>query len=554
MRLTRDSGRGAAVLVLLLTLATGVLAMTRGYGSSVAAGTGVTSWVMPASVAVRLGDLPPQEPIAVVDLKAARQEYEHAQICLRSDHPVTGVRVALSDLAGPGAVDWKDNVSWRQVGYVNCKPLPADYSEWLKYSAEPGWWPDPLLEVEDFDLEPEVTQPIWVTVYVPAGTAPGSYQGTVRVLSDQGPIAEVPVKLEVWPLDLPNPGRFDTVFSFYYPYNAGPNWQDMMTKIYGEFTPELRRAYFELLGQHRIPADDLYLDLGSPRSVADYKLMMRFGGKRFNLIYAADAAEKIPAMLDSIAPTIEELGREGMVEHAYVYGFDEKPKEMEPVIRQVFGAVKERWPKMHTMAVLNWEPPVDIPVDTWVILYNEHDPQAAARWRAAGKEYWWYHCCGPIDPQMNTFVEKPRINGRLMMWLAAREQVSGWLYWTVNNWEGDRHVVTREGKGPRTDFDPETWQHDNGDGNFIYPGPRGPLSSTRLENLTDGIEDWELFAQLREKARSSGEPDPVSDLTGRLVRSSSDRTADPALLESARREAARMLVELNQQKQPPERQ
>ena len=519
-----------------------------GDAQTAGAATEVKTWVMPPTVAVRLDALAPAEPVGVIDWAAARQEYEHAQICLRSEQAVRGVRVVLDDLKGPQGVVSKRDLSWRQVGYVNCKPIPEDYGEGLWYAAEPGWWPDPLLEVEDFDLEPGVTQPVWITVYVPAGTPAGPYEGVVRVLSDEGQIAEVPIKLEVWPLDLPNPGRFDTVFSFYYPFEGGPKWQDVMTKIHGEFTPQLKRAYFELLGRHRIPADNLYLEEG-PRPVEDYELLLRCGGRRFNLIYAADKVENIQKMLDSIAPTVEELERKGLVQYANVYGFDEHPQSSEPVIRQVFAAVKERWPGMRTMAVLNWEPPVDMPIDTWVILYDHHNPEAAARWRGAGKEYWWYHCCGPVDPHMNTFVEQPRINGRLMMWLAAADEVNGWLYYAVNGWSGDRKIVEREGKGPRTDFDPATWRHSNGDGNFIYPGPKGPLSSTRLENLTDGIEDWELFAQIREKSprpREGESSDIVSDLTARLVRSSKDRTPDPDLLEATRREAARRLIELSQ--------
>jgi len=520
--------------------------IAKGGTATVATEAGLKVWVARPTAAVRLDARPPAEPVKEIDWAAARQESEHAQICLRSDVALSGLRVLFDDLRGPQGTIARENLTWRQVGYVDCRPMPEDYGEWLRYEAEPGWWPDPLLEVEEFDLEPAVTQPVWVTVRVPAGTAAGTYEGKAQVVSDAGQIAALPMKLEVWPIDLPNPGRFDAVFSFYYPFENGPDWQDVMTKIYGEFTPELKKAYFEFLGEHRIPADHLYLERG-PRPLADYEQLLACGGKRFNLIYAADKVERITEMLDRITPTVAGLEQRGLLGHAYVYGFDEHERTSEPVIREVFGAVKQRWPHLRTMAVLNWEPPVDLPIDTWVVIYSRHDPQAAARWRAAGKEYWWYHCCGPIDPHMNTFVEQPRINGRLMMWLAAANEVNGWLYYTVNGWPGERKIVEREGKGPRTDFDPATWRHSNGDGNFIYPGKDGPLSCTRLENLTDGIEDWELFAQLREESRlaSEGGGDGiVSGLTSRLVRSSTDRTPDPELLEATRREAAKRLVEL----------
>jgi hypothetical protein len=41
----------------------------------------------------------------------------------------------------------------------------------------------------------------------------------------------------------------------------------------------------------------------------------------------------------------------------------------------------------------------------------------------------------------------------------------------------------------------------NGDGYLLYPGPNGALwSSMRLENLRDGIEDYEMLALLRDRA------------------------------------------------------
>jgi len=39
----------------------------------------------------------------------------------------------------------------------------------------------------------------------------------------------------------------------------------------------------------------------------------------------------------------------------------------------------------------------------------------------------------------------------------------------------------------------------NGDGNLIYPGPESPLSSIRLENIRDGLEDYEYLRLLGEK-------------------------------------------------------
>ena len=33
----------------------------------------------------------------------------------------------------------------------------------------------------------------------------------------------------------------------------------------------------------------------------------------------------------------------------------------------------------------------------------------------------------------------------------------------------------------------------NGDGYYMYPGPDGPISTSRLESIRDALEDMELF-------------------------------------------------------------
>lgn len=77
---------------------------------------------------------------------------------------------------------------------------------------------------------------------------------------------------------------------------------------------------------------------------------------------------------------------------AYVYGWDEQPVSCEPKIRAMFGAVKKKWPHVATVAVLNWEGglPPDLPVDIWVLQYEEYNATNAAAWIKAGKKQFWY--------------------------------------------------------------------------------------------------------------------------------------------------------------------
>jgi hypothetical protein len=66
-----------------------------------------------------------------------------------------------------------------------------------------------------------------------------------------------------------------------------------------------------------------------------------------------------------------------------------------------------------------------------------------------------------------------------------------------------------------------------------------------LANIADGIEDWELFNKL---GASDALISNADDLITQLVRNVTERTADPALLEKVRRQAAHRIIA--QSKQP----
>ena len=240
-------------------------------------------------------------------------------------------------------------------------------------------------------------------------------------------------------------------------------------------------------------------------------------------------------------------------------------------MRKLFGATKKAFPSLRTSAVLNWSPmPPDLPLDVWILQYQEFKAADAEAWAKAGKKQWQYHCIEPHSLQhLNTFIERRPIQPRLLFWLAALLQAqhgnpTGWLYYAVNLWRpcasdgcGGAHTPAPlrpveftdsgdERAGFRnlaySDFPPANyiWQptYDdifaNGDGQYVYPCPGGPCGTTRLAALRDGLEDWELFSRLK--------PSSAIPLLQRLVRSATDWTEDARLLEDTRREAAALLV------------
>lgn len=179
------------------------------------------------------------------------------------------------------------------------------------------------------------------------------------------------------------------------------------------------------------------------------------------------------------------------------------------------------------------------------------DSARATAWRAAGKQLFLYHCIEPSGGEyLNTFIERPRTQGRLLYWLASLEDIDGWLYYATDLWRpypGKTHSpIRRIGGSARTDFDPSNYIWSprtdifaNGDGQFVYPGAAAdgspvPIGTARLELQRDAVEDISL---IRLALRRHGH-DAVDPLVRRLVRSPTDHTDDPAALESARRAIA----------------
>jgi hypothetical protein len=378
----------------------------------------------------------------------------------------------------------------------------------------------------------------------------------------------------------------------------------------------VRYRWYEFLREHRLPAGNPYLYSG-PRSLSSVQELAASGSKDINLMYllrsisvktprdtaiqqvfllanvAMNGRRYLPlggapkklrynstdilATMDALAPAVAALEASAdasLRKKALVYGFDEWSVEYNVSIRQLFSAVKARWPWLRTAAALNWHNamPLDFPLDVWINSYTDWDwllPEKAVlrdAWLARGKAYWWYWCVGPEQPEfLNTFVERPGIEARLLFWLAALRRVDGMMYYQVNLWAsqcadaaghpGPGQPVTRSSCAPvqringtgQVDFDPATFvsgrRFGNGEGSFVYPDVHGmPMSSLRLEAIRDGIEDWELFRQLRQASNDS----VAESFIGQLVRDGSPggHALDPVRLEAARRGAARALIAL----------
>jgi hypothetical protein len=151
--------------------------------------------------------------------------------------------------------------------------------------------------------------------------------------------------------------------------------------------------------------------------------------------------------------------------------------------------------------------PVADLLDIWVPLTPRYAEDLARiqEGRKLGKQAWWYICVGPRGKDdLNWFVQYPAIRARLLMGAATwKYQPDGFLYYRVAGWGYNDRPIT---SGPMTDWLPRYHPRlPDGDGQIICAGPDGPLSTIRLENIRDGIEDYEYWWVFRDLVTRTGE-------------------------------------------------
>eukprot|EP01046_Picozoa_sp_COSAG06_P005144 COSAG06_NODE_226_length_19747_cov_9.234121_13_plen_703_part_00 len=441
-----------------------------------------------------------------------------------------------------------------------------------------GWYPDPLLDVPASGI-PYVpkgfTQPIVLELCVPYGQAAANYSGSLEVLSaTAGSLFSVRISVEVWDIDIP---RINDTDSFNTVFNFGDS---NMYKWYppGTTAETMWNDWHPFLAHFRIPGDDIYGR--TPRELQEFKVLADNGAKWMALInegisWRPPANGTLPPhyardLIEKLEPVMEGLSDLGLSNKGFVYGFDEMPAEYNQSVFEIYGALKSKWPNLTTVATLDWESfPPDLPLDVWIDEYADYGLSASYRqptskqklrqqWLARDPkhQFWWYWCIGPENPMaLNTFIERPAIQARLLFWLTALHNINGMLYYDVAIWKSQCPAarpckpVGRINNTALTDFNPATFNHGStptggadGDGSFTYPGPGGkPLGSIRLSNIADGIEDWELFNKL---GATDAYISHAADLIVQLVENETVRVENPQLLETVRRQAARRVMAL----------
>jgi hypothetical protein len=234
----------------------------------------------------------------------------------------------------------------------------------------------------------------------------------------------------------------------------------------------------------------------------------------------------------------------------YIYCFDERPANERDVVFETAAKLHQRFPGIKVMTTaydnaFGLDRPDGAALDIWVPLTPKFDVNAAkvAEARKAGRDIWWYTCIGPQHPYANWFVEYPAIEARLLMGaMTAKYRPGGYLYYAVNRWLVNDKPIT---SGPRTDWDPASFNNNNGDGSIMCAGVNGPLSTIRLENIRDGMEDYECYLLLRKLLAEKKRPAAAGEVPAGVVENLTHFTSDPQVVTNERERVAREILKLS---------
>lgn len=502
-----------------------------------------------------------------VDLAAARNEYESAQVVVEAPwRPVAVKAVEFTDLVGPaGAAIPAAALKWERVDYVETTVRPP-------YAAERGLgsYPDPLLPAGPFTVESRSRVPLWLTLKTPRDCPSGTYQGSLTVVPDGLPAMRLPLQVTVWDFALTDETHLRTltwlgggVLRAFY----GNRWNPEGDRRQAEIV----RAYEDCLLEHRLgPGGEVASDVHKGPRGYEFKAidatLERLLGRGMNCFIMATAPnlarqrqtayspEFVRDFTEKIKAYGDHLRERGWADKAYVYVYDEAPRSAWPEVKRIDRAIKVAAPEARILQCLN-EPEgvkeltgfADV-FDVYVAQYHKAGVAASQQ---RGAEVWLATCCYPMD-HPNFFIEYPLLDVRATFWLCWKYKVNGFEYWSPNSWGANWQ---RQGdKWPKVPWVANGFGRYNGDGYLLYPGEGGrPYSSIRFEAFRDGLEDYEYLWTLNDrltKAVAAGQTGPAV-ATARelltlepLVRASGAYDPEPARYVAYRARLAAAIVAL----------
>ena len=452
-------------------------------------------WIVPPLEKIFADDtFTPDGPAnPAITLHMARGEAEGIQLCLRPrDRDWIRPALDITPLIREGGTEQikPGDVSLRVVGYVPVR-VPSHYE------GPTGRWPDPLLPDLPKVAERGRNTTLWVTVSARRDLPAGTYRGTWRLTGQDELVRELPVRVRVYPVELPVTPSLKTDFGF----SEGTALRESRKRGGNVAADKLVDAYVRDALNHRVTLrEPLAFPVPGPGLEA---ALAQYAPRVKTLLDAGATQLAVPAPFadapNQLRLVQEFVRREGLTGRVFCpLAYEPEPPAWDR-LRQTLDQWNATAPDIPAMvSAIGLEPFLPDSASWWCVHTQMMDapPAAAILQRIAdGRETWWYLSHLPARPYANFFVDFTAVEHRILFWQAWAAGIRGLQYWCVNYVpDGDDPYDTVVDTTPV-----------NGDGMLVYPGPDGPVSSIRWEIIRDGIEDYDLLVLFSARRRQAAE-------------------------------------------------
>ncbi|MFI6318928.1 discoidin domain-containing protein [Nonomuraea sp. NPDC050556] len=491
---------------------------------------------------------------ASVALYAARNEYQAAQILVRSSSAQTGVSVDVGPLTGPGAALSEVTVR-REYNHLNIDQTDGWTAPalWKDVELPPDGgndYHDALIENTPQSPAANTTLAYFYQVHVPTGQTPGVYTGSAVVRSGSGDVT-VPVSVTVYNVTIPpaNQSAFQinnwftsmgwdytgTEMSIPVQYGVTPydaNWWKVIKSFAVNMAKHRNNVIYADFQALLIPGTTVsstgvftwdwsnfdrfvqtFIDTGALQYIYTPTLLepdtwdataMQLemlvpangtSGPVKRILAATDTAQS-NAYLDKVFPALKaHLDAKGWTDKFFMSAVDEPhTPAVGPAANWFYDKYGAYFPNPRTSeAHMVTYPATEAKLSTLTPLTSTYESNVAhyQTQRLAGKDLWLYTANGPTDHFMTRMISYPLNGPRLLPWLVWKAGGNGYLHWGWNYW----------GKlGNGTDFgNINTFDYQqSGDGFLVRPNKAAydVYDSLRSEAQLDGQQDFELLTLL----------------------------------------------------------
>jgi len=379
-------------------------------------------------------------------------------------------------------------------------------------------------KIKNIAIRAKNTQPIWLSIKVPANAKAGVYSGTVKIKAEK--VYILPIKISVLDKTLPAPGEWKYDLDLWqHPAAIARAHQ---VKLWSKEHFSLMKPYYQMLanaGQKTITASIVNEPWGH-QTYDDYPSLIKWTKKKdgswtydyslfdqyiafvmntginqrincYSMVpwkiaftYWDESTQKEAVFTETIGTPAyntfwetmlidftKHLKTKNWFAKTYI-AMDERPMKAMQAVIKLLKRVDPNW-KIALAGEYHQE--IEKDIDTYCIASKWEFPAEVLQKRnKEGKISTWYTCC--TEPYPNAFSFSSPAEQVWMGWYTANKGMDGYLRWAYNSWT----------KNPLTDTRFTAWPA--GDTYMVYPGP---LTSVRLEKMIEGAQDFEKIKQLQ---------------------------------------------------------